>query len=456
MTARVEPVKSEGTEEEGKAAVQAQQCRAGWRLPERYRYRRLLGAGSYGQVCEARDLSSGGEALVAIKRIPKVFDSIGDGKRILRELAILRKLEPSPYVVALLDVLVTEDVENFQELYLVLEHAGQDLRAVARCQPVFTERAAQKLLRDFFLGLSHLHASGVFHRDLKPANCLVRRGRKGSNEGADDALQWELKICDLGHARAVGRESSTRDARPGGVRASAGTTMARSLTCHVATRWYRAPELILLQGNYTSAVDVWSAGCVAAELFRMLPDHDAPCESQRGPLLPGDGCFPLSPHLSPRVSEEVDNDLVVCGSRDQLALILNLVGSPSEEEVDEITGDAPSLVAKTARRYLKSFPHQKPADLAELFPASSSTARELLGSLLQFSPKRRAKVEDVLAHEFFAGLPRPEEDGRCSRERAVVDPLDFEAAELDVAQLRRLIWREVSGFCPEATSGVEE
>eukprot|EP00747_Dinoflagellata_sp_TGD_P224674 gnl/TRDRNA2_/TRDRNA2_97419_c2_seq2.p1 gnl/TRDRNA2_/TRDRNA2_97419_c2~~gnl/TRDRNA2_/TRDRNA2_97419_c2_seq2.p1 ORF type:complete len:175 (-),score=15.69 gnl/TRDRNA2_/TRDRNA2_97419_c2_seq2:56-580(-) len=145
-----------------------------WRLPVRYQYRRLIGVGSYGSVCEAVDKNEapeGGSATaarprrVAIKRIQGVFDNLCDGKRILRELAILRQLRArgsAVRAVRLLDVIRPEDPDSFQELYLVLEYAGQDLRNLSRRRNVFlTEGRVRSMLRSILLGVQELHACGL-------------------------------------------------------------------------------------------------------------------------------------------------------------------------------------------------------------------------------------------------------------------------------------------------------
>ncbi|CAK0903848.1 unnamed protein product, partial [Prorocentrum cordatum] len=171
--------------------------------------------------------------------------------------------------------------------------------------------------------------------------------------------------------------------------------------------------------------------------------------AQRLPARPAAAGRRLLPALAD--GERRGGDMVGSTSRDQMALILNLVGSPSEEEVDEIVSSAGGVIAKTARRYLRSFPHQKPANLAHLFPTSSEEALDLLERLLRFSPQRRVGVEGALAHGFLAGLP-PLAQERLAEVLKPVEPLDFEAEELGVAALRRLIWREVCGFCPPAPS----
>merc|ERR1719262_1874251 len=105
------------------------------------------------------------------------------------------------------------------------------------------------------------------------------------------------------------------------------TQLKRHLTGHVVTRWYRAPELILLQDNYTAAIDVWSVGCIYAELLGML---EGTRYEDRGPLFPGASCFPLSPDRE----HKNDYKFHTRGKHDQLNMIFSLLGTPSDEEID--------------------------------------------------------------------------------------------------------------------------
>lgn len=424
-----------------------------WHMTDRYQYKKLLGTGSYGAVCRALDVKDDGNP-VAVKRVPDIFFDLRDGKRILREIAIMRRLAGrSRHLVSLLDIISPRDPETFEDLYLVMEYFGQDLRAMSMRQRFFfTVPDVQGLMSDLLVGLSDLHAAGVLHRDLKPANVLIRE-RPGVDVHDDAQPGWELKICDFGHARVVGEKGKfvrvsdhsqspqmkpqplpTQDVPP------QEQTLQRHLTCHVATRWYRAPELILLQHDYTSAVDVWSAGCIAAELFRMLHGNTANA-AKRGALFQGRGCFPLSPQSG-------DASLVT-EADDQLALILNLLGSPCDEEIDEIAKDSSSAVVKAARRYIRSFPSCQATDLQQLFPVSSEEALNFLSGLLRFSPKRRLSVPDALGHPFMSTLPSCCNKVKPFSALPPLKPLYFEDEDLNEEHLRKLLLQETSSTCPE-------
>lgn len=130
--------------------------------------------------------------------------------------------------------------------------------------PVFlSELHVKTLLYNLLVGLKYVHSAGIYHRDLKPANCLVNQ-------------DCSVKICDFGLARTVDKPAANQKlpASPRGEQEVVGVphtkNMKKQLTGHVVTRWYRAPELILLQENYTEAIDVWSVGCIFAELMNMI------------------------------------------------------------------------------------------------------------------------------------------------------------------------------------------
>ncbi|CAE7712761.1 MPK7 [Symbiodinium sp. CCMP2456] len=173
---------------------------------------------------------------------------------------------------------------------MVMEICDSDLKKLCRTDVTLTPLHINTLLYNLLVGLKYLHSAGIYHRDLKPANCLVNQ-------------DCSVKICDFGLSRAIEAAEQPHLHAPGdpshgatGLLAVPGVPhtqrLKRNLTGHVVTRWYRAPELILLQENYTEAIDIWSVGCIYAELLGML---EGTRTQDRGPLFPGSSCFPLSP-----------------------------------------------------------------------------------------------------------------------------------------------------------------
>jgi serine/threonine protein kinase len=165
------------------------------------------------------------------------------------------------------------------------------------------------------------------------------------------------------------------------------------LSVHVVTRWYRAPELILIETDYTSAIDVWSVGCIFAELMMMIQEN-APTIVERTPLFPGKFCFPLSPPDKSKAIQVNEKGFPVDRS-DQLNVIFEVIGTPSEEDMEFITD-------KNGILYLKSIKPKPKKNLKQKFPGSSDDALDVLDKMLQFNPRKRITVNLALEHPFFA------------------------------------------------------
>jgi serine/threonine protein kinase len=163
-------------------------------------------------------------------------------------------------------------------------------------------------------------------------------------------------------------------------------SLQRSLTRHVVTRWYRAPEIIL-SSQYTSAVDMWSIGCVLAELLGMQSEN-VPKINDRFPLFPGRSCYPLSGDDY----NEDDHDRL-----DQLSAIFQIIGTPSNQDIEEVAEDK-------ARQFLRQLPSYPSKDLHAIFPGSDKGVIELLQGMLQFNPRRRITASQALAHPYFRDL----------------------------------------------------
>ena len=174
------------------------------------------------------------------------------------------------------------------------------------------------------------------------------------------------------------------------------------MTEYVVTRWYRAPELLLSCETYDAAIDVWSVGCILAELLG------------RKPLLPG-------------------KDYI-----DQIKLITDVLGTPADE-------DLLFIQSSKARNYLKSQPHQPRKPWATLFPSASAPALDLLSQMLVFDPNKRITVEAALKHPYLASLHDPKLEPVCEASFE----FDFEDQELKEDMLRERVWDEILKFHPE-------
>ncbi|KAH0450175.1 hypothetical protein IEQ34_020867 [Dendrobium chrysotoxum] len=202
----------------------------------KYQIQEVIGKGSYGVVGAAIDTHTGKR--VAIKKNHDVFEHVSDATRILREIKLLRLLK-HPDIVEIKHIMLPPSRREFQDIYVVFELMESDLHQVIKANDDLTPQHYQFFLYQLLRALKYIHAANVFHRDLKPKNILANADCK-------------LKICDFGLARA-----SFND-----------TPSAIFWTDYVATRWYRAPELCgSFFSKYTPAIDIWSIGCIFAEML---------------------------------------------------------------------------------------------------------------------------------------------------------------------------------------------
>lgn len=316
-------------------------------VDSRYSPLESIGTGAYGVVCAAKDNRTGKR--VAIKKIPKVLEVLVIAKRTYRELKILRHLRHEN-IISILDVMQPpEDLSQFEDVYVVLDLMETDLHHIIHSVQPLSDEHIKFFLYQILRGLKYIHSASVLHRDLKPSNLLVNRN-------------CELKIGDFGMARGL---------------ASSADEHATFMTEYVATRWYRAPELMLSFSEYTFAIDMWSVGCILAEMLA------------RRQLFPGKDYL------------------------NQLQLILSVVGTPDAQYIQGIGSER-------VKTYLQNLPARKRVDLSVLFPKCGPLAVELLNSLLQLDPKRRPTSEGALEHKYLSRYHDPKDEPICS------PPFDFD------------------------------
>lgn len=186
-----------------------------------------IGEGTYGIVYKAKHKLTG--EIVALKRIRLDADSEGVPSTALREISLLKELN-HPNVVQLMEVVHVDKI-----LYLVFEYLHQDLKKfMETINGDIPISLVKSYLHQLLKGIEYCHTNRILHRDLKPQNLLIDRyGR--------------IKLADFGLARSFGLPT-------------------RSFTHEVVTLWYRAPEILLGSKLYTASVDVWSLGCIFAEM----------------------------------------------------------------------------------------------------------------------------------------------------------------------------------------------
>ncbi|KXN89332.1 Mitogen-activated protein kinase [Leucoagaricus sp. SymC.cos] len=330
----------------------------------------VVGEGAYGIVCSAVHRPSGRK--VAIKKIAP-FDHSMFCLRTLRELKLLKFLSESGVsenIISILDIIKPPSLEAFKEVYLIQELMETDMHRVIRTQDLSDDHA-QYFIYQTLRALKALHSADVIHRDLKPSNLLLN-------------ANCDLKVCDFGLARSV------KTAEPSG-------TETGFMTEYVATRWYRAPEIMLTFKQYTKAIDVWSVGCILAE------------------MLSGKPLF--------------------------LTLILDVLGTPTLDEFYAIT-------TRRSRDYIRALPFRKKRPFVQIFPNANELAVDFLTKTLTFDPKKRITVEEALAHPYLEAYHDPDDE-------PVAPPLDPEFFDFDLhkddisrEQLKELLYEEIMSFQP--------
>ncbi|KAL0380860.1 UNVERIFIED_CONTAM: Mitogen-activated protein kinase [Sesamum angustifolium] len=331
-----------------------------------YEIQEVVGKGSYGVVAAAVDTHTGEK--VAIKKISGIFEHVSEATRILREIKLLRLLR-HPDIVEIKHIMLPPCRREFKDIYVVFELMETDLHHVIRTNDDLTPGHHQFFLYQLLRALKYIHSANVFHRDLKPKNILANADCK-------------LKICDFGLARASFGDAPS----------------AVFWTDYVATRWYRAPELCgSFFSKYTPAIDIWSIGCIFAEMLTGKP------------LFPGKNVV------------------------HQLDLITDLLGSPSAEAISRIRNEK-------ARRYLSSMKKKPPVPLSQRFPNIDPLALRLLEHLIAFDPKDRPSAEEALADPYFYGLANVEDEP--STQHISKFEFEFERRKLTKDDVRELIYRE--------------
>ncbi|KAL1201648.1 putative serine/threonine-protein kinase [Cardamine amara subsp. amara] len=286
-----------------------------------------IGGGTFSKVFKARDLIR--NKTVALKRIRFDLNNSESIKCIAREIIILRKLD-HPNVIKLEGLMLVD--HDCSSLYLIFEYMEHDLLGLSSLLGVqFSEPQVKCYLRQLLRGLDHCHTNHVLHRDIKSSNLLI------NGNGV-------LKIADFGLATFFDPHNNV------------------PLTTHVATLWYRPPELLLGASHYSVGIDLWSTGCVIAELYAGKP------------ILPGKN------------------------ETDQLHKIFELCGSPSEDYWTKL-----KLQLSTPLRPM--FPYG--SHIAETFKEFPDPVITLLETLLSVDPDFRGTAASALKCEYFKTEPLP-------------------------------------------------
>lgn len=356
-------------------------------VDSRYSFIKTLGFGAYGVVCAANDSAGHKTKKVAVKKVAGVFDDLTDAKRIIREMRLLRTMKHDG-VLNVINIDDPEDYKSFNDVYIVTELMDTDLNKLIRQSTNLLNSQRKYFAYHILRALKYIHSANIFHRDLKPANILV-------------SASCDIKICDFGLARYVDPDE-VKDA---------------NMTEYVVTRWYRAPELLLATEEYSAAIDMWSAGCILAELYYGKP------------LFPG------------------------CDVKNQLEQICRKLGKPTAEEIEMIPN-------RRAREFMEKMPSWNKKDFRMLMGSGGKTganeqvddaAIDLVERLLKFDPAKRLTAAEALEHPYV-------QEYRDRKTETVAHEIDHDQLEPPSEKIvgrdgvRKLMWNEMLHFHPEAVS----
>mmetsp|Transcript_10166 Transcript_10166/g.15892 ORF Transcript_10166/g.15892 Transcript_10166/m.15892 type:complete len:313 (-) Transcript_10166:2557-3495(-) len=295
---------------------------------ENYKRTEILGQGAYGKVYKGQDLRSG--ETVALKRALTTNEDEGIPPTTLREISILRAVSECEYIVKLLDIVKARTKTGRFVLYIVFQFLDSDLKAFMNKNygkgNKIEFNLSKELIFQLLMGIQFCHDQGIMHRDLKPQNLLIQKGKR-------------LKIGDFGLSRnyniPIGR-----------------------YTHEVVTLWYRAPEILLGAKCYSTPIDVWSIGCIFAEMITGKP--------------------------------------LFCGESEleQLLGIFKILGTPTYKIWPGL-GEF---------RDWHDFPNWSPQNLDNVFPNFDKQGKNLIQGMLRLDPNERVTVKTAINCPFFDNI----------------------------------------------------
>ncbi|XP_041974769.1 extracellular signal-regulated kinase 2 [Aricia agestis] len=305
---------------------------------KRFDIKKRLGKGAYGIVWKAVDKKT--KDVVAIKKIFDAFCNQTDAQRTFREIIFLQSFRNHPNIVKLHSI---HRALNNRDIYLGFEYMETDLHNVIKRGNILKDIHKRYIMYQMLKATKYIHSGNVIHRDQKPSNVLI-----------DSACR--VKLADFGLARSV---SSLYSGGEGGA--------DPCLTDYVATRWYRAPEILIASKNYTKGIDMWSLGCILGEMLTGKP------------LFPGSSTV------------------------NQIERIMSVLPRPSSEDIAAVcSGYGSSLIKEQASN--------SNASLSTLLSTSSRDAADLVKQLLVFNPTKRLSAEQALNHEYVSKFHREKDE----------------------------------------------
>jgi len=335
-------------------------------ITDRFTVNQMLGKGAYGIVWKCEEKTTG--EVVALKKIFGAFQNATDAQRTFREIIFLQGLADHENIITLLDVV---NANNDKDIYLVFEYMETDLHAVIRAN-ILEDVHKRYIIYQLLKAMKYIHSAAVIHRDLKPSNLLLNS-------------ECLLKVADFGLARSIEFKEEEQ---------------TQVLTDYVATRWYRAPEILLGSTDYTKGVDMWSVGCILGELMLGKP------------IFPGSSTM------------------------NQIERIMEYTGRPSKVDLEAIN----SPYAETMLDTLSS--DQDPKEWVSLFPSAEADTIDLLAQLLAFNPNKRIAVEASLCHQYVEQFHVGNEEDEIVCDKKINIPIN-DNKKLNVAAYRNELYQNV-------------
>ena len=329
---------------------------------KRYELLNKQGKGAYGVVFKALDKRT--QEIVALKKNFDAFQNSTDAQRTYREVMLLQELNGHENIVRLLNVI---RAENDKDIYLVFEYMETDLHTVIRAK-ILESIHKKFIIYQLLKSLKFIHSAGIIHRDLKPSNILINS-------------DVNIKVCDFGLARCVGTGKDVQ------------------MTDYVATRWYRAPEILLGSTRYTKDADMWSIGCIFGELLGEKP------------MFPGTSTL------------------------NQVNKVLEVTGKPNKVDIA-------SIQSELAATMLESIPIVKTKSIKALFPTANSTELDFLNRLLQFNPTKRMKVEEALRHPYVSEFHEQYKETEIYSNKIIKIPID-DNIKYSVKEYRQKLYDDI-------------
>lgn len=341
-------------------------------IPRKFEIVKQIGQGAYGVVFKAIDKKN--RQSLALKKCFDAFSNRVDAQRTFREIMYLKGLSGHENIIRLQHVM---KAENDKDIYLTFDFMETDLHAVIRAN-ILTEIHKKYIIWQLLKGLKYLHTAQLLHRDIKPSNILINS-------------DCHVKLCDFGLCCSIASTSGPDPPR----------------TNYVATRWYRAPEILLSSTEHTVAVDIWAVGTILAEMVAGRP------------------IFPGTSGLS------------------QLERIFEVIGKPPQSDILQISSTASRIIESlnlhSNHKHLMTVvcKVEKQEDLTSF----QIETLDFLKSCFKFMPKARPTTEELLRHQFVECFHNEEEEPSYPNGPLLLD-LD-DNTRLDAPQYRERLYQEI-------------